>query len=91
VSLEHRVDLANELLALPTTERRAALLRDAELLTPDGLKGMLDLADGLLDSDPAKASELAGLCSELAEEAAAPAAVPRAGYIKARSDGSCGG
>jgi hypothetical protein len=84
------VDLANELLALPTTERRAALLRDAELLTPGGLEGMLDLADGLLESDPAKASGLAGLCSELAEEASVdPAYSGKLG--KAHSDGSCGG
>jgi tetratricopeptide (TPR) repeat protein len=75
--------LIDELLDLPTGERRTEFLRSENLLTAEGLDRLLDAADHLLGSDPGKARRLAELCRDLAEAADAPAAVPRANYVLA--------
>ena len=75
--------LVDELLSLPMRERRAARLREAGLLDADGLDRLLDIADHLLGDDPGKARRLAELCVDLADTAAASAAVPRSNYIRA--------
>ncbi len=82
---EHKPDTTHvkELLSLPTTEQRAAFLEAEGLLNPDGLERLLDLADRLVNNDPGKARRLAELCTGMAEWAEAPAAVPRANYIRA--------
>ena len=73
--------LLDELLDLPTRERQARSLRDKGLLDAGGLGRLLDAAEGLLNSDPGKSRRLAGLCVDVADEASAPAALPRASYL----------
>ena len=84
---DHKVDAGFlvELLALPTLERRSAFLRTAGLLNVEGLEQLLDLADRLVRSDPGQAHRLAALCADLSDRAAAPAAVPRASYIRTQT------
>lgn len=82
---ETEASLVDELLALPTRERRIDFLRSRSLLDPGGLDRLLDTADNLLDSAPGKAQSLAELCRNLADVANAPAAMPRANYIVAGS------
>jgi len=85
VSAGDEVDtgLVDALLALSTQERQTYFLRASGLLDADGLDRLLDFADHLLGSDPGKARRLAEACVAMAEAAAAPAAVPRANYIRA--------
>jgi tetratricopeptide (TPR) repeat protein len=82
-----RSRLVDRLLALPTPEQRAAFLEAEGLLNPDGLDRMLDVADRLVNNDPGKARRLAELCADIAEPVGAPAAVPRADYIRAGTHG----
>ena len=84
---DHKVDAGflEELLALPTLEQRSAFLRTAGLLNAEGLEQLLDFADRLVRSDPGQAHRLAALCADLADRAAAPAAVPRASYIRGQT------
>jgi tetratricopeptide (TPR) repeat protein len=86
---EHKPDTAHveELLSLPTPEQRAAFLEAEGLLKPDGLDRLLDVADRLVNNDPGKARRLADLCAEISDAADAPAAVPRANYIRAMAHG----
>src|SRR3712207_4567156 len=82
-----RSGLADRLLALPTPEQRAEFLEAEGLLNADGLDRLLDVADRLVNNDPGKARRLAELCADLSGEAHAPAAVPRADYIRAGAHG----
>ncbi len=84
LSSQHSVDfeLVEDLLVLTTLEEQSAFLQAADLLNAHGLDLLLDLADQLVYSDPGKAHRLAILCAEVADRAAAPAAVPRAAYIR---------
>jgi len=84
---DQKVDagLVEELLVLPTVERRSAFLHTAGLLSAEGLERVLDFTERLVYSDPHKAHRLSALCAELADRAAAPAAVPRASYIRAQT------
>ena len=75
--------LLDGLLALPTREQRARFLRDGGLLDAAGLDRLLDAAERLLNDDPGKARLLAEACAGLADAADAPAAVPRALYVRA--------
>jgi tetratricopeptide (TPR) repeat protein len=75
------------LLSLPTPERRAAFLEAEGLLNPSGLDQLLDAADRLVNNDPGKARRLAELCADLSDDAGAPAAAPRANYIRAMAHG----
>ena len=86
---EHKPDTAHveELLSLPTPEQRAAFLEAEGLLDPDGLERLLNVADRLVNNDPGKARRLADLCADLSDYADAPAAVPRANYIRAMAHG----
>ena len=59
-------------------------LDTAGLLSADGLNRLLDLAERLVRANPGKAQRLAVLCADAADRAAAPAAVPRAHYIRSR-------
>ena len=52
------------------------------LLNSGGVDRLLDVADRLAGDDPRKAQRLAEVCADLAEEAEAPAAVPRSAYIR---------
>jgi tetratricopeptide (TPR) repeat protein len=72
-----------ELLGLPARDLKARLLRERHLLDAGGLGLLLDAAETLLDADPGKARRLAELCAGMADGAGAPAAVPRADYIRA--------
>lgn len=80
-------DLAERLLDLPDAERRTDLLREAGSLNAEGLDRLLDVAEEFLGDDPGKARRLAEFCAETADLAAAPAAVPRASYIRAGTYG----
>ena len=73
----------DELLARPTWEQQTELLRSRKLLDADGLGWLLDVADRLLNDNPDKAERLAGLSIRLAGVVGAPAAVPRAQYVRA--------
>jgi CHAT domain-containing protein len=84
---EVSTELLDELLSLPTPQQQSAFLRDAGLLNAEGLDQLLDTADRLVVGDPGKARQLAELCADLADSAAAPAAVPRASYIRAGTYG----
>lgn len=75
--------LVDELLALETREQQIEFLRGAGLLNAGGLDMLLDDADRLLNDDPGKARRLAETYAGLADAAVAPAAVPRAYYIRA--------
>ncbi len=76
-------ELRDYLLSLPTREQRSAFLAHAGLLNARGLDEVLDDAERLLNDDPDKAGRLAELCAGLAQDADAPAAVPRANYVLA--------
>jgi hypothetical protein len=76
-----------ELLSLPTPGQQVAFLESEGLLDPDGLNLLLDVADRLMNNDPGKARRLAEFCASVAELAGAPAAVPRADYIRAGTHG----
>jgi CHAT domain-containing protein len=80
-----RTGLVDDLLALPTPERRSAFLHTARLLNADGLDRLLDIAERLVHTDPGKAHCLAALCADLANRATAPAAVPRASYVRTQA------
>ena len=75
--------LLDELLGLPARAQQARLLRERQLLDASGLGLLLDAAETLLDADPGKARRLAELCAGMADGAGAPAAIPRADYIRA--------
>lgn len=77
--------LVDDLLALETREHQTKFLRDADLLDADGLDRLLDAAEQLTRDDPGKAQSLAAFCAQTADNAAAPAAVPRAGYIQVQT------
>ena len=79
---EIEADLLSELWALPTLEQRLVFLDSAGLLDADGLDRLLDLAERLVHADPGEAQRLAVLCADVADHADAPAAVPRASYIR---------
>ena len=74
--------LVGDLLALPTLEQRSAYLQAAGLLDAEGLDRLLDVAERWVHSDPGKAHRLVALCAQIAERAAAPAAAPRASYVR---------
>jgi tetratricopeptide (TPR) repeat protein len=80
---EASANLLDDLLSLPTREEQSAVLRRMGLLNAEGLDQLLDAADRLLNDDPGKARWLAELCADLSDYAEAPAAVPRANYIRA--------
>ncbi|MCA1687070.1 MAG: hypothetical protein LC714_00350, partial [Actinobacteria bacterium] len=84
---EHKRNSAHveQLLSLPTPEQQTAFLEAAGLLNPEELDRLLDVADRLVNNDPGKARRLAALCADVADYAAAPAAVPHANYIRART------
>jgi hypothetical protein len=82
---EIRSGLVDDLLALPTLEQRSAYLHTAHLLNADGLDRLLDIAERWVRTDPGKAHRLAALCAEVAERGAAPAAVPRAAYVRTQT------
>src|SRR6185503_10390455 len=73
------------LLRLPSLEQRLAFLRSAHLLHAEGLSQLLDQAMRLARSDPGQARQLAAICAEAAEEANAPAIVPRSAYLRAQT------
>ena len=75
----------DELLSLQTREQQTVVLSDSGLLNADGLDRLLDVAERLIRDDPGKAQLLANLCVEMADGAAAPAAVPRANYIQVQT------
>jgi tetratricopeptide (TPR) repeat protein len=89
LSADHKPDTTHlkNLLSLPSPEQRAAFLEAEGLLNPDGLDRLLDVADRLVNNDPGKARRLAELCADLSDAADAPAAVPRANYIRAMAHG----
>ncbi|WP_119069533.1 CHAT domain-containing protein [Rubrobacter indicoceani] len=80
---ETEASLTDEVLGLPTRDRREELLHSRGLLNAEGLDRLLDEADDLLGSDPGRARRLAKACLDLAETAKAPAAVPKASYVLA--------
>ena len=73
------------LLRSPAHEQQVALLRSAHLLHSEGLSQLLDKAMQLARSDPGKARQLAAICAEAAEQANAPAIVPRSAYLRAQT------
>jgi CHAT domain-containing protein/tetratricopeptide (TPR) repeat protein len=77
--------LVDDLFALPTLEQRSALLRAARLLDAEGLNRLLDIAERWVHADPGKAHRLAALCAGIADRASAPAAVPRAAYVRGQA------
>src|SRR5919112_911777 len=79
---EIRSGLVDDLFALPTLEQRSAYLHTAHLLNAEGFDRFLDIAERWVRTDPGKAHRLAALCAGVAERGAAPAAVPRAAYVR---------
>jgi CHAT domain-containing protein/tetratricopeptide (TPR) repeat protein len=77
--------LIDDLFALSTSEQRAAYLRAARLLDADGMDRLLDIAERWVHADPGKAHRLAALCADVADRAAAPAAAPRAAYVRGQA------
>lgn len=77
-------ELLSQLWTLPTLEQRTAFLHASELLDAEGLDMLLGAAERLVLSNPREAHRLAALCADVADRAAAPAAVPRANYIRSR-------
>ncbi len=75
----------DDLLALETREQQTQFLRDAGLLNADGLDRLLDAAEKSLGGNPGKAHHLAELSADLADNADAPAAVPRSAYMRVRT------
>jgi tetratricopeptide (TPR) repeat protein len=72
-----------ELLARSSPpEHGMVLLRDAKLLDAEGLDRLLDVADGLLHSEPGKAHLLAELCATGAEACDLRAIAARSAYIR---------
>jgi tetratricopeptide (TPR) repeat protein len=80
----------DEVLAARTLEQQASVLRSAKLLNAEGVDRLLDFAERLLYSDPGEAQRLATPCADLAHRAGAPAAVPRAFYIRAQAHAAIG-
>ena len=78
-------ELLSDLWSLPTLEERLALLDAAGLLSADGLDRLLNMAERLVHADPGRAHRLAVLCAGAADRAAAPAAVPRASYVRTQT------
>jgi tetratricopeptide (TPR) repeat protein len=74
-------EFVDGLLTHPAPQQSSAL-RDANLLNPEGLSGLLDTAEGLVRSDPGKAHRLADLCAAGAEACELPAAMARSAYIR---------
>ncbi len=74
--------LVEKLLALCDLEQSADLLRGADLLDASGLESLLDVADGLVRSDPGKAHRLAEVCAGGAEVCDLPAVAARSSYIR---------
>ncbi len=79
------LEFVGNLLALPTPEQQSAFVRTAGLSDADGLHRLLNIAAELAVRDPGKARRLAALCAAVADDAAVPAAVPRANYVRART------
>ncbi|MBA2714995.1 MAG: CHAT domain-containing protein [Rubrobacteraceae bacterium] len=75
-------EFVERLLAHPTPERSSALLRDAKLFDADGLEKLLEVADGLVNSDPGKAHRLADVCATAAEACGLPEAAARSAYLR---------
>ncbi len=82
------LDILEIVLGQPTVEHQAMLLSEAGLLNAAGLSDLLDMTTDLIRQDPGKARQLAALCLELADRAAAPAVVPRATYLCAQAHAS---
>lgn len=78
-------EVVEELLALPALDRQSEFLHATSLLNAEGLDRLLDVADQLVGSDPGKAQRLAEICADVATDADAPAAVPRANYLRAQT------
>ena len=58
------------------------MLRGANLLDANGLESLLDIADGLVRSDPGKADRLAEACAGGADVCNLPAVAARSSYIR---------
>lgn len=78
-------ELVDELLALPAREQQTRFLGEKGLSNAEGLDRLLDVADRLARDDPSKARRLAELCAGLADVWNAPAAGPRADYIRVQA------
>jgi len=70
------------LLGLPDLERSVDLLCGADLLDAAGLDGLLDIAEGLVRSDPSQAHRVAEVCARGADACALPAIAARSSYIR---------
>lgn len=75
-------NLTGRLLAVETLDEQAVLLRGAGLLNANGLAALLEVADQLAGDDPTKTWQLATLAEHVTDEADAPAAHPRAAYLR---------
>ena len=74
--------LVEKLLALSELAQRINLLRGTNLLDANGLESLLDIADGLVRSDPGKAHRLAEACAGGADVCNLPAVAARSSYIR---------
>jgi tetratricopeptide (TPR) repeat protein len=74
--------LVERLLALSAPELGPALLRAAGLIDAEGLNLLLDVSQGLVRSDPAKAHRVAEVCARSAEGRDLPAILARSCYIR---------
>jgi CHAT domain-containing protein/tetratricopeptide (TPR) repeat protein len=82
-------NLATALAALTDDGARTRLV-ELGLLTPDGLDELLAVTRSVIRDDPAVGERLAALVQDLAEPAHAPAAVPRANYLRAQGRAAAG-
>ena len=75
-------NLIERLLTADELTAQATLLREADLLHANGLAALLEEADRLAGNDPSKTWKLAELATRVADAADAPAAHPRAAYLR---------
>jgi tetratricopeptide (TPR) repeat protein len=74
--------LVERLLALSAPELGPDVLRAAGLIDAEGLDLLLDVSQGLVRSDPAKAHRVAEVCARSAEGRDLPAILARSCYIR---------
>ncbi|MFN8491566.1 MAG: CHAT domain-containing protein [Caldilineaceae bacterium] len=79
-----------ELLRASSVEQQTEFLRAANLLSPEGLSLLLDTAERLAGADLNQTEQLTLLCEQLAARVQAPAAAPRARYLRAKVYGAKG-
>lgn len=83
-------DWLSFLLQLPTLADQVAILRESDLDNEADLSQLLDEAMKLARRQPVQARQLTIICARVAENANAPAIIPRAAYFRAQTHAASG-